>query len=212
MSRAWHVVRDLVLTEVAIWGMLARWIARRPDVPHGAAPVGYAQLVAPVLWLWIIAAGGEAIALELILRSIDAGWAHVVRVPLLVVGVWGTLWMLGLMAAFRMRPHLVMEDRLRIRSGPRTWVDVPKVAIRSVTLVEHEFDGIMRTVHEDEGLLLVGVSRRTNVELALTGPTVLASHAGDRTASTVGLWVDEPRSFAALLRGSSRGRTDNAIA
>lgn len=213
MTRAMHVAKDLVLGEIAIWRMLGRWVARRPDVPDGSTPVGYAQMVAPVMWLWIIASGGEAIAVEMILRSIDAGWAHVVRFPLLVVSIWGTLWMLGLMAAFRVRPHLILDDRLRIRSGPRSWVDVPKDAVVTIRSAEHDFDGITKTIHEAGGLLLVGVSRRTNIELTLNEPTTLATHAGEKVADRVGLWVDEPRAFAGLLRSATGGeRRDSASA
>lgn len=213
MTSTWRILKDFVLGEVAIWRMLGRWITRRPDVPNTATAVGYSQMVAPVMWVWIIASGGEAIAMELILRSIDTGWAHVVRVPLLVVGIWGTLWMLGLMASFRVRPHLILEDRLRIRSGPRKWIDVPHAAIKSFRATEHDFSGMTKTFHEEDGLLLVGVGRRTNVELVLTEPTTLATHDGDRIADRVGLWVDEPRPFVNLLRSSTNTASkDNASA
>lgn len=199
MTRTWRFAREAVLLEVAIWKALGRWVLRRPDVPAGATPVGYAQLVAPVMWLWILGSFAEVVALELILRSIDAPWAEVVRIPLFVVGAWGALWMLGLMASMKVRRHLVLADRLEVRYGPRGRVVVPRAAITGARAVEHEFEGIVKTVHEQGGLLLVGVNTRTNVELALAGPTALVTHDGERTADRVGLWVDDPRAFVRLL-------------
>lgn len=199
MTRTWAFVKEAVLLEIAIWKALGRWVLRRPDVPAGATPVGYAQLVAPVMWLWILGSFAEVVALELILRSIDATWAEVVRIPLFVVGVWGALWMLGLMASMKVRRHLVLADRVEVRYGPRVRVVVPTEAIAGARAVEHEFEGIVKTVHEEDGLLLVGVNTRTNVELALTKPTALATHHGERTADRVGLWVDDPRAFVRLL-------------
>jgi hypothetical protein len=46
----------------------------------------------------------------------------------------------------------------------------------------------------------VGVGSRTNLELVLTGPTTLETPHGPATVSRVGLWVDEPREVAELLR------------
>lgn len=198
--RAWKLVTDAVLLELAIWRMLGRWIARRPDAPAGAVEIGYARLVAPVMWLWIFGSFAEVVALELVLRSIDAGWADAVRIPLLVVGLWGAGWMLGMMAALHVRRHLLLDDRLSIRNGPRVRVDVPLDAIADCRPVEHEFEGVVRVLHEADGLLLVGVNTRTNLELVLTGPTALETHDGRRTADRVGLWVDEPRDVARLLR------------
>ncbi|MDN5804583.1 MAG: hypothetical protein L0H26_08390 [Microlunatus sp.] len=58
----------------------------------------------------------------------------------------------------------------------------------------------MKTVHQADGLLLVGVSRRTDIELVLSEPTVLQTHDGERTADRVGFWVDDPRAFVGLLQ------------
>jgi hypothetical protein len=53
---------------------------------------------------------------------------------------------------------------------------------------------------------MVGPGNRTNVELVLSRPTVLATHDGERTADRVGLWVDDPRDFVRLLEGRSTTR------
>ncbi|WP_182378717.1 hypothetical protein [Nocardioides sp. WS12] len=193
-------VRDAILLELALYGCLARWIIRRPAVPRGATPIGYAQLVGPMLWLWIFGSATEAVVVEVVLRQIDTGWAEAIRLPFLVVGIWGVLWMLGLMASYRMRPHLLTDDTLRIRNSARTWVDVPLAAIASTQSAEHELPGIVKSVHLDGGLLLVGVGSRTNLELKLTESTVLRTSKGDVTADRVDLWVDDPRGVAAQLR------------
>lgn len=117
---------EALLLELALYRSLARWIARRPDVPDGSTAISHAQLVGPMLWLWIFGSATEVVVVEVVLRAIDANWAEVLRLPLLVVGIWGVLWMLGMMAAYRVRPHLLKSDRLRIRNSARTWVDDPR--------------------------------------------------------------------------------------
>lgn len=197
MRLAW----EALLLELALYRSLARWILRRPDVPGDATAIGYAQLVAPMLWLWIFGSATEVVVVEMVLRSIDTGWAHAFRLPLLVIGIWGVLWMLGMMAAYRVRPHLLSTDRLRVRNSARTWVDVPMEVVESARSAEHEVPGVVKSLHIEDGLLLVGVSSRTNLELKLTGPVTLATSKGPAQAITrVGLWVDDPRDVVSQLQ------------
>ncbi len=202
LAYAW----EAVLLELALYRSLARWIVRRPDVPAGATPIGYAQLAGPMLWLWIFGSATEVVVIEVVLRQVGTGWADVLRLPLLAIGIWGLLWMLGMMAAYRVRPHLLTDDRLRIRNSARTWVDLPLEAMAATRTVEHELPGIVRALHHEDGLLLVGVSSRTNLEIVLTGPTVLRTSKGESTADRVGLWVDEPRDVARRLRTLAEAR------
>lgn len=192
--------REEIGQELALYRSLARWVARRPDVPGDALPIGYSQLSGPVLWLWIFGSATEVVVADVVLRNIEAGWAEVVRVPVLVLGVWGVLWMLGQLAAYRVRPHLLHADRLLIRSGSRTWVVVPLESIAHARAVEHSYPGVMKSLHHEDDLLLVGVNLRTNVELVLDEPATLDTSQGTKTAARVGLWVDDPRALVAQLR------------
>lgn len=202
LRRGLGIAREALLMELALYRSLGRWIARRPDVPSEVTPIGYAQLVAPMLWLWIFGSATEVIVVEVLLRQIDTAWAGGIRILMLVIGIWGVMWMLGLMAAYRVRPHLLTSDLLRIRNSARTWVDVALADVASSQTKEHELPGIVRAVHLEDGLLLVGVSSRTNVELTLTGATVLRTSQGQVTAERVGLWVDNPRVVVGELRGA----------
>ena len=193
------VAWEALLLELALYRSLARWIARRPDVPAGATPIGYNRLVGPMLWLWIFGSATEVVVLEVVLRHVESSWAEALRLPLLAIGVWGVLWMLGMLASYRVRPHLLTDDRLRIRNSARTWVDLPLDAVAATRTIEHELPGVIRAVHHEDGLLLVGVSSRTNLELVLTRPTDLHTSKGTMTADRVGLWVDEPHATARQL-------------
>ena len=196
LALAW----EALLLEVALYRSLARWVARRPDVPAGATPVGYAQLVAPMMWLWIFGSATEVVVVEVLLRHWDNPVTSALRMPLLVLGVWGVLWMLGMMASYRVRPHLLLDDRLVARSGARTRVVVPLGAVESTRTVEHELPGVIRSLHHEDDLVLVGVSSQTNLELVLSGPVTLETSGGPMTATRVGVWVDDPRAVAAALR------------
>ena len=196
LALAWKALR----LEITLYRALGRWLVRRPDVPAGTGPIGYSRLVAPMLWLWIFGSAVEVVVLDVVLSR----WWTPLRIPLLVVGVWGLVWMLGMLAAYRVRPHLLGEKTLQVRDGIHARVDVPLDRIASVRTVDHELPGLLKSVHvegEDDGAtLLVGVGSRTNLELVLTGPTMLETPHGPSTVARVGLWVDEPREVAEVLR------------
>jgi hypothetical protein len=200
LRRLSGLLREALLFELALYRSLARWVARRPDVPRGATPIGYSRLVAPMLWLWIFGSTVEVIVVEAVLRHLDQPWAAALRVPLLLLGIWGVVWMLGMLASYRVRPHLLTDTELRVRSGARTWVAVPLEAVESTRPVEHEVPGVIRSLHVDEALTLVGVGSRTNLELVLAGPTTVSTSKGEVAVSRVGVWVDEPREIAAQIR------------
>ncbi|RYB94049.1 hypothetical protein EUA93_06595 [Nocardioides oleivorans] len=195
VRRTLAVVREVLASEVALYRQLGRWITRRPDVPPGATPVPYSRLATPVIWLFVFGSTIEVVAFDLILSR----WLTFLRIPFLVLGIWGVVWMLGLMASYRMRPHLLTDTALHVRHMARTEVVVPLEAIASVRVADRDEGGIraLRVVDDD---LLVLVSGRTNVQLTLAAGTTLGTPLGELGPDAVGLWVDEPRAVAELLR------------
>ncbi len=188
-----RLVRHALLLELAVWRGLLRWLLRRPDVPADAEPVGYSRLVMPVLWLWIVACAVEVVVVDLVIWE---SW----RLPLLVLGVWGVLWMLGMAGSYRTRPHLLTPDTFVVRGGLRVTVAVPLEAIGSVATREEDLPGSIRSLAVSGDLLQVGVSGRTNLQLELSAPTTLGTPTGPATVTRVGVWVDEPREVARRLR------------
>lgn len=199
VRRLGRLARHAVLFEVAIYVALWRWVARRPAVPSGATPIPYSRIAAPVLWLFIWGSAVEVVAVDLVVHHF--GWT-LVRIPLLAVGIWSVVWMLGLLAAMRTRPHVLTATELRLRAGLRGEVIVPLAAVDGVTTREAELSSTLKSLVVTDDALLVGVSGRTNVQLALAGATTLVTPRGEVVVERVGLWADEPRAVAQLLRRS----------
>jgi hypothetical protein len=199
LRRTGALAKHALLFEVAIYVALWRWVTRRPAVPEGATPIGYSRIAAPVMWLFIWGSAIEVVAVDLVVHHF--GWTAV-RLPLLALGIWSVLWMLGMLAAMRTRPHVLTSTELRLRAGLRGEVVVPLAAVASLTTREVELASTIRNYEVAGDALLVGVSGRTNVQLALARPTRLRTPKGDVEVERVGLWVDEPRPVTTLLRRS----------
>jgi hypothetical protein len=184
---AWRAV----LFEIGLYRSLARWLARRPAVPDGAVAIGYAQASTPVMWLWIFAS-----AAELPLVHVLVPWEGI-RLALLVVGVWGLAWMVGLLASMHVHPHLLTAEALRVRNGPRHDIAVPWSAVRSARVHDRDLPSSLWTLQPRETAagtdLQVGMSGRVNVELHLVGPTTVLTEKGPLEVTQVCLWADDPR-------------------
>jgi hypothetical protein len=192
------LVKHALVFELNIYKSLLRWLSRQPSLPAGFEPVGYARLATPMLALWIFGS-----ALELPLVHVLVPW-HGVRISLLIVGVWGLLWMIGLLAGLRSYPHLLGADVLRIRNGALHDIAIPWSAISHVTTEDRSLPSsmwVLQPQETDRGLHLnVAVSGRVNVHLVLHEELAVHTTKGEMVIAGASLWVDEPRDVAARIR------------
>ncbi|HVX44337.1 MAG TPA: hypothetical protein VHC49_10645, partial [Mycobacteriales bacterium] len=161
----------------------------------GATAIGYSGLITPVLWLGILVSAAEVVAFHLLVP-----W-FVVRIVGLILGIWGLVWMIGLLASLSAYPHLLAETTLRVRHGPAHDLPIPLGAITAIRGRERDLPSSMRTVHTrpagDGTEIQVGVSGRVNVTVDLDRPLTLA---GEPDCTRVSFWVDDPRSCVSRVR------------
>jgi hypothetical protein len=171
-----------------------------PSVPPGSTPLSYAQMVTPVLALWIF---GSAVEIPVV--HVLVPW-DALRIPLLLLGVWGLMWMVGFLAGLRSYPHLLDVDALRVRNGPMHDIAIPLVEIERATSGEKSLPSsmwVLQPESTDGGVHLnVTVSGQVNVHLALRQPLSIRTRKGRMTITALSFWVDEPREVAARLSGS----------
>jgi hypothetical protein len=87
----------------------------RPD----EATFGYARSTTPIIAAFIGVSAIEIPAVHLLVP-----W-ETVRVVVDLLGVYGLLWMVGLLALLRTRPHVVTADGLRVRGSGGLDITVP---------------------------------------------------------------------------------------
>lgn len=191
LHRAW-------VAELRVYSSIARAIARRPAVPKGGTGISYHRPVLTVLFIFIGLSAVEIPILDLIVHQ----WP-VVRITLLVLGIWGVTWMVGLLCAMLMRPHAVGPDGVRVRSGleldvPIGWADIASIAIS-------------RRVDEPKRPRVIGseyaerMQDETNIEIELERPVAirlpgLAPKGGTHQVDRIRLWADDPRAFLDAAR------------
>lgn len=146
--------------ETAMWRSLFMWIARKP---RSARPdddlFGYDRAAAPIIWAFVVLNFIEVPAVHFLIPWL---WA---RIVLLVAGVWGTVWMVGMIGAVKVHPHVVGADGIRVRHGFLVDMTFPWEAIASVS------SGV-RGTSSTKQLQVHG----TRVSVVVTGQTNVAIH------------------------------------
>jgi hypothetical protein len=191
------MIRRAVRYELGMWRSLFRWVARRPPAEEGVA-FGNAAKAVPLLWMFIGLSAAEVPILHLILP-----WP-IVQAVSLVVGAYGVVWMVGLLAALKVHPHLVSAAGLRIRSGLSYDFTVPWDAVTAIRPHFRSTPPGGSVQVEDEGgrpvLLLGGI--QTAVDLLLREPReVPVRKAADRRVVEIRFNADDPE---ALVREARR--------
>jgi len=181
--------------EVHGYQNLFRLLFRRPRVPAGAAGFGYHQPVLSVMIVFTALSVLELVVVDVVVRR----WPPV-RIPLLVLGIWGVTFLLGLLAGMVMRPHAVGPDGIRVRSGsevdiPLSWDDVYSVTLRKRTVQDKQ---PKVTVDESgEATLHLRIMNQTNLDIRLEEPTALRLPHGTETVRLVALYAEDPKAFLA---------------
>jgi hypothetical protein len=186
-----HAVRF----EYGLYVALSRWVLRRPDIPSGAKAWGYSRLVTPVMWLWIFASAVEMVAVHLI-----TPWP-LVRLILVLISLWGLVWMVGLLASYQVYPHLTTGTHLRVRLGRRADVAVAWGDIARVGVVDRDLESSIRTFQPLDTPggtdLQIGVSARANVTVTLRHPIQVPVGGETLTIAALTFLADEPRELVA---------------
>jgi hypothetical protein len=113
-----------------------------------------------------------------------------------VLSVYGLLWMLGLLASYRVYPHLVDAAGIRVRHSLFVDITIPGAAVAGARARRRLVAGTAMLQAEEHAAgrtLTVPVSGQTNVEVVLHEPTPLGTPDGPVTE--VCLYADDVDAF-----------------
>lgn len=199
-TRGW--VRRGLAFEAGVWRSLALWVARRvrPRATRTTRELGYARTVTPMFWLFIVMS-----AIEVPVAHVLLPW-RTAQAASLVLGTWGLLWMLGMLAALHVHPHTVGPAGLRVRHGLAVDVTVPWDLVDTVVARRRDHQG-SRSVRVEEAngttVLSLPVGSETTVEVRLREPVAVDLAAGGVEVGGIRLHADDPRELVSLVRAGA---------
>lgn len=183
--------------ERGVWAGLIRGVLRRPDIPPGGIGFSHHRALAPVRWLGFGVLAVEIVVVHLVVPSGPLRWI------LLVVGVYGAIWVAGyVLGAGAVRPHVVGPDVVLLRSGVSVEVRVPLAAVTQVRAVPRSRSGTS-SVQVDGDVLHLVDNGGTGLDLVLAAPlTVSLPRRPAAVVTEIRVWVDDPAALATCIRHS----------
>lgn len=197
-DRIRYLVRRGAAIEAAGWRSIGRALTFRPRVPHGASGHSYDGPIRTVLIVFLVLSAIEVPIIDLITHPWPA-----VRFPLLALGIWGVVTMLGMLLSYVTRPHAVGPAGIRVRSGGEVDIDLPWADIASVERRRRslpEAPTLSLTGSGDTTVLNHAVQDGTDIDIELEQPTRLTLPHGTVTVSTVRISVDDTAAFLDAVR------------
>ncbi|OYN93432.1 hypothetical protein CGZ94_20950 [Enemella evansiae] len=197
-SRGRRILAKALRKEAAGWRSIARAVTRRPWVPVGATGFHYDSTVRGPLIAFTVVSVVEVVAVDLLTQRWPA-----VRFPLLVLGIWGALFMVGMLLGNITHPHAVGPAGISMRSGGDIDLEFPWSAIHSVAhrVRRHpEAPGLGVTGPPERLTLMQVIDERTNMEIVFEEPWQVRLPDGTLRVEKVQLYADHPREFLAAAR------------
>ncbi|MEQ7125882.1 hypothetical protein ABN034_15320 [Actinopolymorpha sp. B11F2] len=192
------LARHAIQFELGVWRSLYFLVRRRdPGAGPGAERFSYVKAVELLFWVFIIVS-----AIEIPIAHMLVPWEPV-KIALLAVGFWGLMWMVGMLAAYKVHPHLVEPAGLRLRNGFTLDIAIPWEAISAVSVRERsrERSRAVQLDETDAGTTLnVVAASRTNIDLVLQRPFTVTLPHGVQTVTAVRFFADEPRTLVKRMR------------
>lgn len=189
----------LAMEPFLYWDLI-RWALRLGSRPGNGAVFGYTgsprwgALLALVLLLLPV----ELLLWELLIPS---SWIWI-RLAVLVLGLWGTVYVLGLYASMRLRPHLLRAGALELRYGHFFSSHLPLGLIAAVEPVRGTRPprrGFGVVCGSDETAYLPG-DEEPRVRIELREPRMMGNVGEEpRPVKKLYLYVDKPRELLQAL-------------
>ena len=195
-DRVLRVAQIAWRAEVGVWQSLYRFVFRRPRVPAGATGFAYHSPVMTILMIFIVLSAVEVPILDLIVHP----WPWL-RIPLLILGIWGLTWMIGLALSYLTRPHAVGPEGIRARVGADIDVDLPWDVVASVERARDVAEKAPKLRDEEHGRTLsLRMANETNVLVVLEKPVITRLSGREAEIDAVRLWADDVDGFLDAVR------------
>ena len=197
------LLRRAVATEAAMWRSMYRWARRKPSaLAEGDEPFGYLGVVKPILGVFIGLSIIEIPILDLIVRHVMP-WRPA-RWIVLVLSVWGLLWMIGFIADMKVHPHVVGATGIRVRRGASIDVTVPWDDVDTVSKRYRSLPSSRSVQIEKEGersVLHITVGSQTSIDVRLRRPaTFLVPKGRTEPVEELRLYADDIDGFVRAAR------------
>lgn len=209
-ARVGLLLRRAAEAEAAMWRSLYVWTRRRPlPLEPGDEPFGYLGVVKPILGIFIGLSVVEIPIFDVVVTHV-VPWRPA-RWIVLGLGVWGLLWMIGLLASMTIHPHVVGDRGLRVRLSSGIDIRIPWTDVEALRKRYRSLPSNRSVQVEQEGdrrVVSISVGGQTSIDVLLRRPlTFDLPKAGSAPVNELRLYADDPDALLRSARGTPVGTT-----
>ena len=198
IARVRHLAWRALRMEIGVWRSVWRFASRRGIAPAGADRFSNDKPVRPILLAFLAVSAIEVPVVDLLVHP----WPWV-RIPLLILGIWGVTFMVGMLLGGVTRPHTVGPEGLRVRHGDEFEVVLPWALVASVA--RHRGPRQDKTFTLEARMLTVVVQDGTAIEVETEEPVAVRLPNGGRgEVDRLRFHVDDVDGYLAAVRRHMR--------
>lgn len=179
------------------WRSLYLLALKRTSAPAGAKVFSYYLEMRTILFVFLGLSAIEIPIFDLALTRWPA-----VRWPLLILGIWGFLFMLGIYAGLRVHPHFVTDKELVVYAGPGFRLAIPKEQIYSAFFDQRTFEtskGIQVDELEGEPRVNLVTMSQANISLELRRPILVSKGSKAYEVRHIAFFADDAKALVEAL-------------
>lgn len=160
-------VLSMVKFEIGLWAAFFQGIRRKRDIPEGFSSIDYGREFKLMCIIVACLTPIEIGVVEILCHSFSAPLA--LHLIILILTLYASLWIIGLVLSIRVYPHLVNKNELVFRY---CWYHVIRIDTNSIDRVVQEKRECIKnkTIEYGEDLIALNDMRETNISLYFKQP------------------------------------------
>lgn len=194
-----HLLWRSLKLEYHGWVSIGRFVVRHRGVPRDGLGFAYHRPSMPGLIVFLVISAVELVVVDVLVRDWPA-----VRIALFLLGLWGLLYMCGMLFGLMTRPHVVTPRGLHLRQGPEItlpldWADIHTITRRAVDTNGEKAHRVTRDA-EGRVRLNLWVNQQATMVVELAEPREFRLPGRNVTTDLIRFHVDDPGAFMKAVR------------
>ncbi|GAA4785898.1 hypothetical protein GCM10025785_05220 [Corynebacterium canis] len=186
-------VMKLAKHELDMWKLLGFWLRRKINAPADAVTFKYGTEQRAIFIVLILVSIVEIVVIDLIVP-----W-QTVRTIIVVVSIYGAIWLFLFFKSFRINPHYIDDRELVLRVGLLAELVIGLQHVKQVRAAHKTWGNKFLSIEAGRAVIKHGSD--TNIEIVLREPVSGIAKDNAEPVDHVYCAVDNPQEFVEICKG-----------
>lgn len=185
-------ILKLAKHELDMWRIISFLVRRKKNVPDGAVTFRYGSEQRAVFIALFIVSIVEIVVVEVIVP-----W-NTVRMIVIVLSIYGAIWLVLFFLSFRINPHYLDDSHLVLRVGLLAEIRIELKNIASISAMHRTWENKFLSLSDGNAVIKHGSD--TNIQIQLCEPISGVGDTASCFSNSVYCAVDDPKMFTSTVK------------